>query len=112
MAAVLTVVVCHVGSGADPGPAVQPAVTHTRSTYSVSGAVDPWATSTPQLPGVASDDSALVGAMTNHLEFARRVATVLLAYDAGTDFLRKLGRRPASITVITKTRRQWAGPAR
>ena len=28
----------------------------------------------------------LVGGMTNHLEFARKVATLLLTYDAGTDF--------------------------
>jgi len=78
----------------------------------MSGAGDPPPESTQRLPGVAPDDSALVGGITNHPEFARRVATLLLAYDAGTDFLRKLGRRPASITVITKTRRQWAGPAR
>jgi hypothetical protein len=26
------------------------------------------------------------GGMTNHLDFARRVATLLLTYDAGTDF--------------------------
>ena len=41
---------------------------------------------TAGLPGSAPDDSALVGGITNHLEFARRVATVLLAYDSGTDF--------------------------
>ena len=35
---------------------------------------------------MAPDDSTLVGGMTNHLDFARRVATLLLAYDAGTDF--------------------------
>jgi len=87
VAAVLTVVVRQVGSGAvDPGPVVQPPVTDARPTYSVSGTVDPRWTSTPRLPGVAPDDSALVGGMTNHLEFARRVATLLLAYDAGTDF--------------------------
>ena len=38
------------------------------------------------LPGMAPDDSDLVGGMTNHLEFARKVATLLLAYDASTDF--------------------------
>ena len=86
LAAVLTFVVRHDGDSADPRPAVQPTVTEARPTYSVSGTLDPWAESTPQLPGVAPDDSALVGGITNHLEFARRVATLLLAYDAGTDF--------------------------
>src|SRR5664279_3089860 len=86
LAAVLTVVVRHDGGNADPRPAVQPTVTQGRPNYSVSGTGDPWAESTPQVPGVAPDDSALVGDFTNHLEFARRVATLLLAYDAGTDF--------------------------
>jgi len=86
LAAVLTVVVRHDGGSAAPRPAVQPTVSEARPTFSVSDTRDPRAASTPQLPGVAPDDSALVGGITNHLEFARRVATLLLAYDAGTDF--------------------------
>jgi len=42
--------------------------------------------STRPLPGIAPDDSALVGGLTNHLDFARKVATLLLTYDANTDF--------------------------
>ena len=86
LAAVLTVVVRQTGGSADPHLAVPPTVTQGRPTFSVSGPADPRAVSTPQLPGVAPDDSVLVGGMTNHLEFARRVATLLLTYDAGTDF--------------------------
>ena len=86
LAAVLTVVVRQAGGSADPHPTVQPTGTQGRPTFSVSGPADPLVVSTPQLPGVAPDDSALVGGITNHLEFARRVATLLLAYDAGTDF--------------------------
>ena len=40
----------------------------------------------PMLPGSAPDDSRLVGGMTNHLDFTRAVAGVLLAYDSSTDF--------------------------
>ena len=86
LAAVLTVVVRQDGGSVDPHPAVPPTVTYARPTFSVSGTGTPRAESNPQLPGVAPDDSALVGGITNHLEFARRVATLLLAYDAGTDF--------------------------
>jgi len=87
LAAVLTVVIRQDGGGsADPHPTVPPTVTEALPTYSTSGAGDPPPESTQRLPGVAPDDSALVGGITNHLEFARRVATLLLAYDAGTDF--------------------------
>ena len=41
---------------------------------------------TSSLPGVAADDSATVGGLTNHLDFARAVAQQLLAYDYRTDF--------------------------
>jgi|GEM_PF-1680867 len=38
------------------------------------------------LPGSAPEDSTLVGGLSNHLEFARAVASALLAYDPTTDF--------------------------
>lgn len=38
------------------------------------------------LPGSSPSDSMLVGGLTDHLEFARRVATAVLGYDSTTDF--------------------------
>ena len=78
------------GTGSDQTPAPAPApISTTAATARVLASTTPapsTASGTPVLPGVAPDDSALVGGFTNHLEFARKVASVLLAYDAGTDF--------------------------
>ena len=72
------------GQGVGVGPtAPLPTPTARTSATATSPAT---AASTRPLPGMAPDDSTLIGGMTNHLDFARRVATLLLTYDAGTDF--------------------------
>ncbi|HEY5152319.1 MAG TPA: hypothetical protein VIJ23_21400 [Mycobacterium sp.] len=114
LAAVLTVVVRHFGGSVDPRPAVPPTVTEARPTFSVSGRLDPHVESTQGLPGVAPDDSVLVGGITNHLEFARRVATLLLAYDAGTDFAERNADllRAAAPTPVRRPDRVGPDPRR
>lgn len=77
-------------SGDRPG---RPAETATAATPLVSpgpsvlaAATTPSSSSRVILPGSSPTDSTLVGGLTDHLEFARRVATAVLAYDSTTDF--------------------------
>lgn len=77
-------------AGDEPG---RPAGTATAATPSVNpGSSVLAAVTTPSssarviLPGSSPIDSRLVGGLTDHLEFAHRVATAVLAYDSTTDF--------------------------
>jgi len=77
-------------SGDEPG---RPAGTATAATPSSSpgssvlaAVTAPSSSARVILPGSSPTDSTLVGGLTDHLEFARRVATALLAYDSTTDF--------------------------
>ena len=80
------VVIGQVDNGADRSPVPQPTVAEPMRSYSAPTTSAATHGSTRPLPGVAPDDSVLVGGITNHLAFARSVATTLLGYDAGTDF--------------------------
>lgn len=77
-------------SGDEPG---RPAGTATAATPSVKPGSSVLAAGTPPsssarviLPGSSPTDSTLIGGLADHLEFARRVATAVLAYDSTTDF--------------------------
>ena len=72
------------GQGVGVGPAA-PLPTPTAKT-SASTTLSATTASSRPMPGIAPDDSTLVGGMTNHLDFARKVAVMLLTYDASTDF--------------------------
>ena len=83
--AILAIVFLPHGGGPSQPVVSQPLATVTPTFWATSTTPTPTQRTT-RLPGVAHDDSKLVGGMTNHLDFARQVAETLLAYDAGTDF--------------------------
>ena len=85
LAAILAFVVFPHSGGAHQ-PAAPPSLATTTPTYKAKSTTPTPTERTTKLPGIAPDDSKLVGGMTNHLEFARKVAETLLAYDSGTDF--------------------------
>ena len=82
---VVTAVVALSGDDSSASRAASTTVARSSAPVSKSSTPSVSASSSVMLPG-SRPDSRLVGGQTDHLAFARLVATALLAYDPSTDF--------------------------